>query len=111
MSREMASSCTTVPSLSAIGVTTTSHHFPHRRAVRQNPSNKARSPAMCACDCGACGRLVFTFPEIHPDPADQILGATQIEQFNAARIQIDDAAVEIEELDAITAPLDQVAPE
>ena len=64
-----------------------------------------------ACDCGTCGRLVFTLPEIHPDPADQIVGAIQIEQFNAGRVQVDDAAVEVDELDAIGAPLDQVAPE
>ena len=54
---------------------------------------------------------MFSFPEIHPGVAEQIFGAIQIEQFNTGRIQVDDAAVEIEELDAIGALLDQVAPE
>jgi hypothetical protein len=51
---------------------------------------------------------VLTLPEIHPCAADQVLGTGQIEQLHAGRIEIDDTPIDIEDLHAVAAPLDQM---
>jgi hypothetical protein len=43
--------------------------------------------------------------------AEQVLRAAELEQLDASRIQIVDTAIEIEDLDAIIASLDEMTPE
>ena len=54
---------------------------------------------------------MFAFPELHPGVAEQVLRAAELEQLDASRIQIVDTAIEIEDLDAIIASLDEMTPE
>jgi hypothetical protein len=54
---------------------------------------------------------MLTLPEIRPDAANQIFGALKSERLDTGGVQIHDAPVEIEELDAVAAPFDQVASE
>ena len=59
-------------------------------------------------DCRLRGDTMLAFPEIDPRAVDQILRA-QAEQSGSRRVQIDNAPLEIEDLHAIGAAVNEVA--
>jgi len=54
---------------------------------------------------------MLALPERRPCAADQVLRVLKFEGHGTGGIQIDDAPIEIEELDAVAAAFNQVPPE
>ena len=51
---------------------------------------------------------MLALPEVSPYATYQIVSASQLQRLNTRRVQVEDAAIEIEELHAIATPLDEV---